>query len=259
MDKKIYFIGGGRVTKIILQALKNKNFNLSLVTVTDINQKNLEALQSNYPGIKVNTELPGSIKEADIVIIALHPPAIAETLESIKSLISRQQVIISLAPKITIEKIASKLEGVDNIVRLIPNATSYINEGYNPVCFSNSFTSQGKESIMKILRLLGHTFETEESKLEAYAIVSAMLPTYFWFQWYKMIEISKDLGLSKEESIETVKESLIAAVNTLFNSNLSKESVLDLIPVKPIADNEKEIEECLDTKLKGLFNKIKAG
>lgn len=32
-----------------------------------------------------------------------------------------------------------------------------------------------------MLNLLAYTFETAEEKLEAYAHISAMLPTYFWF------------------------------------------------------------------------------
>ncbi len=259
MNKKMYFIGGGRVTKIFLQAMKNKGIDLNLITVTDTDQKVLDELESKFPGIKVNSNKQENIKEADIIVIALHPPVIMETLENIKTFVNKNSVILSLAPKITIEKIASKLNGVDKIARLIPNATSYINEGYNPVCFSEAFTGQEKESIMQILSLLGHTFVTEESKLEAYAIVSAMLPTYFWFQWYKMVEISNDLGLDEQESNETIKETLMAAIKTMFTPGLSKEKVLDLIPVKPIGEHEKEIDDCFETKLKGLYNKIKAG
>ena len=33
--------------------------------------------------------------------------------------------------------------------------------------------------ILEMLNLLGHTFETDEEKLEGYALLSAMLPTYF--------------------------------------------------------------------------------
>lgn len=77
-----------------------------------------------------------------------------------------------------------------NIVRMIPGATSYINEGYNPLCFAGSFESD-KSNLIKLLEVLGKTFEVSESKLEAYAIISAMLPTYFWFQWKAL----SDLGV----------------------------------------------------------------
>jgi len=43
----------------------------------------------------------------------------------------------------------------------------------------------------------------------------------------------------------------------LKNEELNPEEVMDLIPVKPIGDNETEILDILDTKLMGLFAKIK--
>ncbi len=45
------------------------------------------------------------------------------------------------------------------IVRLIPNATSIINEGYNPVCFSSGMPEEEKGSLLQLLGTLGKTFE----------------------------------------------------------------------------------------------------
>ncbi|MDP3912129.1 MAG: hypothetical protein Q8R96_00095 [Bacteroidota bacterium] len=64
---------------------------------------------------------------------------------------------------------------------MIPNATSVINQGYNPVSFAPWISEIQKSYILKMLNLLAYTFETAEEKLEAYAHISAMLPTYFWF------------------------------------------------------------------------------
>jgi len=46
--------------------------------------------------------------------------------------------------------------------------------------------------------------------------------------------------------------------NLDFDSGLSPEEVIDLIPVKPIGDKEEEIEKILESKLLGLYEKIKA-
>ena len=41
-----------------------------------------------------------------------------------------------------------------------------------------------------------------EDKLEAYAILTAMGPTYFWFQWQELLQIGLSFGLDALE-IET--------------------------------------------------------
>jgi len=250
--KTIGFIGSGRVTKIFLQAFQNKNISLKNVSVFDLNSEVSEKLKQKFLEITI-TDLK-TVSSKEIVFIALHPPVIMDSLNSIKDFVNKTSVFISLAPKITIEKISSVL-GNQNVVRFIPNATSFINQGYNPVTFAPEFGN--KKEMMDMLLVLGKTFETDEHKLEAYAIASAMLPTYFWFQWYEMVEIAKQIGLTHAEAKETVLETLLASLDVMFKSGLKPAEVIDLIPVKPIGENESQIKEILQTKLVGLYSKIK--
>lgn len=252
--KTIGFIGGGRITKIFLQALTNKGFQFNQVLVCDPNGDVLDSLKSLFPFIEA-ADL-SKVAAQPTVFIALHPPVIMETLEKIADVVAENAFVVSLAPKITIEKMASKLK-TGNIARMIPNATSYINEGYNPVVFARSFSTKNKAELLQMLELLGNTFETDEPKMESYAILSAMLPTYFWFQWNELVKVGTQIGLSEEEAKKSVQNTLLAAVSLMFESGLSPEKVIDLIPVKPIGENEAQIAEIYQTKLTGLFAKIK--
>jgi pyrroline-5-carboxylate reductase len=253
--KSLGFIGGGRITKIILQALVNRQIELSLVKVCDTNPEVLKALGKQFPEIQTTDSCDIVVKQ-EIVFIALHPPVIMETLDQIKTSVSEKTEVVSFAPKISIEKIASRL-ATKKIARMIPNATSYINEGYNPVSFSAEYPSDEKQSLFEMLQTMGKIFEVEESKLEAYAIVSAMLPTYFWFQWKEMQNLGLQMGLNEWESKETIQQTLLAATDLFFNSELNYNEVTDLIPVKPIGEHESQISEIYRTKLMGLYQKIK--
>ncbi len=111
---------------------------------------------------------------------------------------------------------------------------------------------------MDLLKNLGHTFEVSEEKLESYAIMSAMLPTYFWFQWQELLRIGQQIGLDHTECEESIYQTLQAALDLMFKSGLSPEQVIDLIPVKPISESEDQIKECFRSKLLPLFEKIKS-
>jgi pyrroline-5-carboxylate reductase len=87
--------------------------------------------------------------------------------------------------------------------------------------------------------------------------MSAMLPTYFWFQWKELAEIGQKIGLSEKESNDSINDTLIASLNLMYKSGLTAGEVMDLIPVKPIGENESQITEIYETKLIGLFEKIK--
>lgn len=251
-SKSLGFIGGGRITKIFLQGLTNKKVEFQSVVVFDTNADVLTALKAQFPFISA-----GSLEETasqPTIFIALHPPMIMETLDKITGLVANDAVVISLAPKITIAKIASKLN-TPNIARMIPNATSYINEGFNPMSFAENFSA--KSETIELFRALGTNFEVAEPKLEAYAILSAMLPTYFWFQWKELTMLGDPMGLTEAESNVAIQQTLQAAMNLFFESGLSPEQVMDLIPVKPIGENEAQIKTIYQEKLMGLFGKIK--
>ncbi len=254
-SKSIGFIGGGRITRIFLQGLSNKKALPESVKVFEPNAETLKALQTDFPKM-VASDSPADTAKQELVFIAVHPPVIMETLQAIKETVSEKTIVISLAPKITLEKMASVLSS-ERLVRMIPNATSFINDGFNPVTFSKGFEKKEKRNVLKLLKKLGKTIETAEAKLESYAIVSAMLPTYFWFQWQEMENIAVETGLSGSEARKAISSTLKKALRLYYKSGLTPEQVMDLIPVKPIGENEPEIKNILNTKLIGLFGKIK--
>jgi pyrroline-5-carboxylate reductase len=255
MKHSVGFIGGGRVTKILLQGFKNKDVKFEKVVVTDTNPEVQANLKKQFPDI-VTADAKNAASQ-DIVFIALHPPMVMDTLEMIKNEVKAEATVISLAPKINLPKFSMKLGHIKNLARLIPNATSYINEGFNPVTFASGFDPKQKKIILELLKNLGKTFEVSEEKLESYAIMSAMLPTYFWFQWRELAEIGGKIGLTNEESKKSIYETIIASLDLMYKSGLSATEVIDLIPVKPIGEHEPQIVEIYKTKLLGLFEKIK--
>jgi len=255
--KSLGFIGGGRITGIFLQVIENNKSEYKAIVVYDTDPAVLQKLKARFTGIRI-AATASEAAEQDLVFLALHPPVIQSALEEVKSSLKAGSMLISLAPKVSIEAMASILPQVPNIARLIPNATSIVNEGYNPICFANGFSDVKKQFLLRILRRMGRTFEVEESKLESYAVISAMLPTYFWFQWKELIGIGSEIGLSGEESRNAVRDTLLAAVRTYFYSDLKPEEVMDLIPVKPIGEHEDTISGFYRDKLIPLFNKLKS-
>jgi pyrroline-5-carboxylate reductase len=254
--KALGFIGGGRITRIFLQAFVNKKAIFDSISVFDSNPETLQALKKKFPFIQT-LDYASEAAQKDIVFLALHPPVIMETLQKITGAVSEQTIFISLAPKITIAQIAAALKPVNQIVRLIPNATSVINHGYNPVSFGPEISEIQKWYILEMLNLMGQTFETAEVKLEAYALISSMLPTYFWFQWTELEALGQQFGLSDTESKECIYETMNAALNTMYHSGMKPEEVMNLIPVKPIGENEDQIRGIYQEKLTSLFEKIK--
>jgi pyrroline-5-carboxylate reductase len=213
------------------------------------------ALKARYPDISIADSLSLPAQQ-DIIMLAVHPPVMMETLDLIRQSVGEGSMVVSLAPKITLEKISGILE-TKKVVRMIPNATSFINKGYNPVSFQDQFPEEDKKSIMRLFRKLGKTIEVEESMLEGYAMISAMLPTYFWFQWKKMEELAVQMGFEEAEAKKVIRNTLKRSGSLYYRSSLTPDEVMDLIPVKPIGAHEDQIREIYENRLMELYGKIK--
>jgi pyrroline-5-carboxylate reductase len=256
-EKSLGFIGGGRVARIILGGLKKAGRMPAKIVASDTNIDVLKKLRSEFPGI--HTALNNNREPAaqELVFLGLHRPAVAGPLVDIRDSLKPGTILISLAPKLSIAKLMEGLGGFDRIVRLIPNAASIVGQGYNPMVFSGALSRQEKEQIREFLSALGKCPEVAENKLEAYAIVTAMGPTYLWFQWQELRNLAESFGMTSAEAETAVSEMVAGAAHTLFGSGMAAEEVMDLIPVKPLGEEEAAIRGVYRSKLGSLYEKLK--
>ena len=148
-SKSIGFIGGGRITQIFLTALNRKKVFPASIVVNEIDDDVISHLKEKFPQVKVEKDINDILKQ-NYIFISLHPPIFKQILEQINGRLTNESLLVSLAPKLTCNFISKTLNGFDKIVRMIPNAPSIINEGYNPVYFSSSISKNEKEDLMEL-------------------------------------------------------------------------------------------------------------
>ena len=255
-QKTIGFIGGGRVTRIFLDGWTRAQKLPASITVSDPNAEVLAKLRARFPA-SATTGSNADAAAKDIVFLAVHPPALAEVAGQIKASLRPDAVLVSLAPKFTLAKLSGLLGGFARLARVIPNAPSVVGAGFNPVAFAPALSASDKAEINALLTALGDCPEVAEEKLEAYAVLSAMGPTYLWFQLQTLREVAAGFGLSDAEIVPAMKRMVCGAARTLLESGLTTAEVMDLIPVKPLTEMEAQVTEMYHTRLPAIYQKIK--
>ena len=255
--KSAGFIGGGRVTRILLGGYSRHGDLPDRVFVSDSDESVLQKLQDRFPTVYIcgcdNAKAAG----ADIIFVGLHPQSIPQVLGDIKGSFNRDALIVSLAPKVTISAMSDMLGGFKRIARMIPNAPSIVNAGFNPISFSPELSADERCSLIALFEPLGECPEVPEEHLEAYAIISGMGPTYLWFQLQALREVAAGFGLTDAEIAPAMKRMVCGGTRTLLESGLAPAEVMDLIPVKPLAEMEPQVSEMYRTRLPALYQKIK--
>ncbi|MHC1767368.1 MAG: pyrroline-5-carboxylate reductase family protein [Verrucomicrobiia bacterium] len=255
--QSIGFIGCGRIARILLGGFKAAGITLPNVIGSDLNPENIDKLRAAFPQIQSAGSDNAKPAAQQVVLLAVHPPAIGSVLSDIKAALRRDAILVSLAPKFTMAKLSELLGGFNRLARMIPNAPSIIGAGYNPMAFGPGLSSAEKQALAAFFAPLGECPEVAESKLEGFALLTGMGPTYLWFQLETLRGLAKDFGLSETDITPALKRTVCGATRTLLESGLSPAEVMDLIPVKPLAEDEAAIKQAYQTRLPALFAKIK--
>jgi pyrroline-5-carboxylate reductase len=258
-DKTVGFIGGGRVARIMLGGFLRARRMPERVVVSDANAETLQDLKGRFPDIVTTPHDNRAPAGEDIVFLGLHPPVLAGVLPEIRAALRADSVVVSLAPKITIERLAAGLVGFRNLARVIPNAPSIVNAGYNPIAFAPSLPPDAKATVIDLLAAFGRCPEVPEEHLEAYAILTAMGPTYLWFQLGELQALGKSFGLDDDAVREGLTEMVLGAIRTMMDASLRDiNDVIDLIPVRPLAEDEPVIRHAYRSRLTALYAKLKS-
>lgn len=257
MSSAVGFVGGGRVAAIILGGWARAGKMPRRIVVTDPSAEAIQRLREHLPTVEIALGESRLTAAQDTVFLAVHPPVAREVLPEIGPALRPDAILVSLLPKWTIAKLSEALGGFRRIVRMIPNAPSIIGAGHNPLAFSEVLSDQDRASVLDLVRPLGESPEVAEDKLEAFAVLTGMGPTYLWFQLYELLDIARSLGLAHDEATRATLAMVIGTARVMAESGLPPERVMDLIPVQPLKAEEESLKEAYRSKLVALHQKIR--
>lgn len=233
--RSIGFIGGGRVTRFMLDGWARSGVLPASIVIGDPSSEVRALAQQRFPAVRVDA---GNLAPAaqDLVFLAVHPPAIGEALTGIQGGLRPDTIVVSLAPKATLARLQVGLAGFGRLARCIPNAPSMVGQGLNPVAFGQELPAPERDAVLGLLRPLGACPEVPEAHLEAYAILAAMGPTYLWPQLYELTDLGLAFGLDRPTALAAVAAMVEGTARTMVDSGLDEPAVLDLVPVHPLRE-----------------------
>jgi pyrroline-5-carboxylate reductase len=253
--KKISFIGGGRITRIMIGGLKKAGILLDAITVYDSNNEALISIKKQFSEIRISDTVE-SLTDADIVVIALHPQAFMESAAVIQKIISDDTFVLSLVPKIKMIKTAELLGGHQKLARMNPNAPSLVNKGFNPVSFSETCSDNDKNNIMNIFGQLGEMPFVDDHLIEAFAVITAMGSTYFDYQIAALFENARKFGIPDDLAVKGIVSMLNGTARIVLMPETGYDS-FDLVPARPLKEIESTVVNAYNERLSERYAMLK--
>lgn len=227
-NKRIAIIGCGNLGLSILNGLLDKQTILPAnITVTKRNIKTLEHLRDK--GIKITTDNVQTIKDSEIIIVALKPYNILEVLNELSThFIPGKHILISLATGISLEQIQQTIHVSIPVFRAMPNTAADV--GMSMTCISSKNTENDSIAIVKqCFNTIGDTIVIDESLMDSATVLGACGIAYVLRFIRGMIQGGIEIGFDAQTATKIVTQTAKGAAELLIQRNQHPEHEIDKV------------------------------
>ena len=228
--KQIAILGTGSMGKAILSGILAAGTSPADVRVTTKSKATADAIFSNHgvqaTSLESNSAANSSAaKDADLVILAVKPNMILETLSEVAAVLKPDCLVVSVAAGITTAAMEEQLSGNTAVVRAMPNTPSVVGLGVTGISKGSNVSDEKLDLAIELFSSVGKVLVVDESKIDALSTISGSGPAYVFYFAEKLITAAKYLGFSEQEASLMVKETFLGSATLLATSSSSPEEL----------------------------------
>lgn len=225
---KIGFIGIGNMGSAMLKGAATK-LGKKQLTYTDVNEMAMSIVR-NHTGIDfVNSNLE-LVECSDVIVLAVKPQYLNAVLEEIAGKVNTKQIVLSIAPGVTIEHIKSKLGSDIRVIRCMPNTPALVLEGMSAYAFSkDTYTSEEQRFIKGFFESFGRAIELTEDQLDMVVPVSGSAPAYAFIMIEAMADAAVLCGLPRAISYELAAQTMLGSAKMVLETKKHPAELKDAV------------------------------
>ena len=225
---KIGIIGIGNMGGAILKGLL-KEYKKEDIIFTDVNLDKCRQIteQTGVPHAENNSECAN---QAKYVVLAVKPQYFSPVLADIRDVVTKNHVVISIAPGITTDQLREKLGEEIRVVRAMPNTPALLGEGMTGVCFSEKdFSREEKVAIESIFLSLGKMRIVEERLMNAVVCVSGSSPAYVYMFIEALADSAVKYGLPRDAAYEMAAQTVLGSAKMVLETGTHPGALKDQV------------------------------
>ncbi|MFT8320688.1 MAG: pyrroline-5-carboxylate reductase [Bacillus sp. (in: firmicutes)] len=220
--KTIAFLGAGSMAESMIAGVIEAG-KMPAERIYATNKSNFERRQelTNKYGIHTisNEELP--FEKIDMFILAMKPKGAAEALSAIKNKLKPNQVIISVLAGISTDFMEEHLQEKQQVVRVMPNTSSMIQESATALSAGKYTESENIETVKELLECMGKVFIIDEEQMDLFTGLAGSGPAYFYYLMENMEAVGVQNGMSEEMVREIIAQTIYGAAKMVMTTKES--------------------------------------
>ena len=232
MNKKIGFIGCGKMASAIIKGIISSKFlPKENIMGSEINPDIAENAHKRLD-ITVITDNRALVIDCDVIFIATKPNYVSDVLEEIKSELTPDKLLVSIAAGVSTSKIENII-GRQRVIRVMPNTPALVLEGMSGVCKGSFASEDDLNFVISLLSNIGKAISVQENQMDIVTAISGSGPAFFYKVIEDMARAGEKLGLDYEKSLMLATQTAIGSSKMIFNrGETSVQTLIDNVATK---------------------------
>lgn len=215
--KKIGFIGMGNMGYAILRGLLQV-FDKADLILTDANRERVKTV-SQETGVEAAEDNKTCAAQAKFVVLAVKPQFYQMVLDDVKEVLQKDQIIISIAPSVTISDLKDALGQDMRIVRAMPNTPALVGMGVTGVCYDKREFSQEEETVIcRFFESFGTMELVEERLINAVVCASGSSPAYVYMFIEALADSAVKYGLPRDTAYRMAAQAVMGSAKMVLET-----------------------------------------
>lgn len=229
MSKKLGFIGAGNMAKAMMGGIiRNEIIPCEEIIASDAYAPSLDMARESL-NIETTENNLKVIEEAEVVVLAVKPQYYATVINEIKDHVRENQIIVTIAPGQTLERLNSLFGKDVKIVRTMPNTPALVCEGITGVCHNDLVTKEELDYVCNILSGFGKVEVVGENLMDVVVSVSGSSPAYV----YMFIEALADGavldGMPRDKAYKFAAQAVMGSAKMVLDTGKHPGELKDMV------------------------------
>jgi pyrroline-5-carboxylate reductase len=214
---QIAVIGAGNLGGALIGGLLEAGLPASRLRAADASAPRRRELKKTY-GIDAAASNAEACQGADAIVLAVKPHIVAPAVQQIAAVITKKQLLISLAAAVPITAIEANLSGTQPVVRAMPNLAMTVGCSATALCANSVATKAHRDLALEIFQSVGLALFVNEAQMHAVTALSGSGPAYIALVAEALAAGGVKMGLPASIAAALVNQTILGAAQLLLET-----------------------------------------
>lgn len=216
IDKRLALIGGAGTmgAAVVRGLLRAEAVAPEQIVVTALHERSFESLADS--GVQTTTDNQAAVKDADVVLLCVHPDQVAGVLEELAPTLEASQLILSVATGIPTSRIEALTGERLPVVRSTPNLAAVVGASITVVCAGRLAEESHLALAEQIFGTVGEVERLDERHMNACTALGGCGPAFVFKCIEALAEGGVKMGLPRMASRRMTAQMMLGAAHMVL-------------------------------------------